>query len=159
MNQLIDASIHTWCATPTGQSVLTTGDHGRGLSGSSFVALPDRGPRTSAHDSWVAAPTPFMAAVLALRNVFIGVRAIGTGRAARHFLAHFSPVFQGTPGAGDQDHRRDRQRMVEVENYRSQVRRIEWDNGAAEIVDPSTGHREPFKPADAAAFLQRFLQG
>ncbi|MEU5885079.1 hypothetical protein [Spirillospora sp. NPDC047279] len=47
---------------------------------------------------------------------------------------------------------------VEAENHRHQVRRIEWTDGDAELVDPVTRDRERFDVADAAGFVARFLE-
>ena len=46
---------------------------------------------------------------------------------------------------------------VEAENYLGQVRRIEWQGGAAELVDPVSGARERFDAQDTGDFVQRFL--
>ncbi|MFI0357310.1 hypothetical protein [Actinomadura sp. 9N407] len=47
---------------------------------------------------------------------------------------------------------------VEAENRRGQIRRVEWGEGIAELVDPVTRHRERFQAADAAGFVERFLE-
>ncbi|MBE1531253.1 hypothetical protein [Actinomadura algeriensis] len=45
---------------------------------------------------------------------------------------------------------------AEAENHRGQVRRVVWNDGVAELVDPVTREREPFKVADAVEFIGRF---
>ncbi|MCH7231055.1 hypothetical protein L0U85_09350 [Glycomyces sp. L485] len=46
---------------------------------------------------------------------------------------------------------------VEAENFRGQVRRVEWHGGTAELVDPGTEDRTRFTVGDTVEFVRRFL--
>lgn len=46
---------------------------------------------------------------------------------------------------------------VEAENFRGEVRRIEWQGGSAELVDPVAKARSRFEVKDTVDFVRRFL--
>ncbi|WP_327115772.1 hypothetical protein OHB12_02575 [Nocardia sp. NBC_01730] len=46
---------------------------------------------------------------------------------------------------------------VEAEIFRGQVRRIEWAEGAAQLVDPASDQRTRFRVEVTVDFVRRFL--